>query len=308
MIDSVLGIMVLYKPPMPQVTINIEAALKQVDRVLVVDNTPQQTVDQDYLKEIENLKAKYESKFIIKKNDFNLGLPVSYNFAIEYAKRNNFKFLLLLDQDSNLTDNVVKKLLFSYNDLSNSFKVGAVCAINKEEIKYPIDTYLWAFYERSGMYKNNDVREVALAINSGFMAPLSVYEEVGKYDENYFLDCVDQEMCFRMIRHGYKIFILESAVVNHSEGKLIKGRVLFLEFYVKMNEPIRYYYISRGTLKLLSMHLFEFPSLSLILILSLVVRNLRIISFPSNRFKSWYFTFLGIIHFFKGITGILPES
>lgn len=292
---------------MPQTAVNIEAALKQVDRILIVDNTPQQVVDQSVFDEIESLKAKYPHEIIFKKNNCNLGLPISYNLAIIYAKENNLKFLLLLDQDSNLTNDVVKKLLSSYYSLSESFKVGAVCALNKEKIEYSSDTYLWDFYERSGMYKNNGIREVALAINSGFMAPISTYEEVGKYDENFFLDCVDQEMCLRMISHGFKIFLVEDAVVNHSEAELIKGRILFLTFYVKRNDPIRYYYISRGTLQLLSKYFFYFPSISLFLILSLFGRNLRIISFPSKRFRSWYFTFLGIIHFFKEIGGILPN-
>ena len=306
--DSVLGIIVLYKPTMSHVAINIEAALKQVDKLIVVDNTPKKAMDQTHLKEIERIRNVHANELIYVVNNDNLGLPASYNFGIEFAKSHNFKFLFILDQDSNLTDDVVNKLLSTYYSLSNSFKVGAVCALNKEKIEYSSDTYLWDFYERSGMYKNKDVREVALAINSGFMAPISVYEKIGNYDLDYFLDCVDQEMCLRMKTYGFKIFTVENAVVNHSEAELITGRILFLTFYVKRNDPMRYYYISRGTFQLLSKYLFYFPSLSIFLILSLFGRNLRIISFPSKRIKSWYFTFLGIVHFFKGITGILPES
>jgi rhamnosyltransferase len=300
--------MVLYKPQRTQLVANIEAAINQVDMLLILDNTPKGSSDSNALTEILTMLSEHKGKIVYKHNNSNLGLPRCYNYAIEFAKNRNMKFLLLLDQDSNLSENAVDELLSSYYQLSKKFKVGAVCSLNKEKVEYSSDTYLWDFYERKGLYNENGVREVILAINSGFMAPISVYEDVGNYDEKYFLDCVDQEMCLRIISRGFKIFIVEDAIVNHSEAELITGSLLFLKFNVKRNEPLRYYYISRGTLQLLNRYLLIFPSISLFLVLSLFGRNLRIISFPSKRLRSWFYSSLGIIHFFKGKIGIIPGS
>jgi rhamnosyltransferase len=306
--DEVLALMVLYKPHKIQLMSNIEAAVNQIDMLLLLDNSPQGDDYNNLVTEIEPILSKYKDKVEYKHNDSNLGLPPCYNYAIDLAKTKKMKFLLLLDQDSNLSENVVSKLLSAYYFLSKTLKVGAVCSLNKEKIDYSSDTYLWDFYERKGLYKKGGIREVELAINSGFMAPISVYEEVGNYDENYFLDCVDQEMCLRIRNRGYKIFLVEGAIVNHSEAELIIGNLIFLKFYVKRNDPIRYYYISRGTLQLLNKYIFSFPSISLFLVLSLVGRNLRIILFPSKKLRSWFYSLLGIIHFFKGKIGIIPQS
>lgn len=308
MSEDVLGLIVLFKPNQIQLMVNIRSVATQVEKLLILDNTPDENNESRYKENIENAQNLYPNKIVYKKNNSNLGLPPNYNFAIDFAIKNNMKFLLLLDQDSNTPENTVSKLLSDYHTLSKSFKIGAVCALNEEKIDVANENYLWDFYERKGMYNSDGIREIVLAMNSGFLAPISVYKEIGGYDENYFLDCVDQEMCLRMISYGYKIFKSEHAVITHSEGELIFGNFLGIKFPVIRQIPKRYYYISRGTFQLLIKYWRKFPSISIFLVLSLIGRNMRIIGFPNNRVRSWFYTSLGVIHFFKGIRGVLPES
>ncbi len=308
MSEDVLGLIVLFKPDPKQLMVNISSVVTQVEKLLILDNTPDQSNESSYKENIENAQLAYPNKIVYKKNNTNLGLPPNYNFAIEFGRKNNMKFLLLLDQDSNTPENTVTKLLSDYQSLSKSFKVGAVCALNEEKIDVANENYLWDFYRRKGMYNSGGIREIVLAMNSGFMAPISVYTEIGGYDENYFLDCVDQEMCLRMISCGYKIFKSEQAVIGHFEGELIFGNFLGIKFPVIRQTPKRYYYISRGTFQLLIKYWRKFPSISIFLFLSLIGRNMRIIGFPNNRVRSWFYTSLGVIHFFRGIRRALPES
>ena len=308
MTNDVLALIVLYKPNPSNLLTNVEAVVNQVDALIILDNSPNDYNANNYSAEIGSLISRYNDKITFKHNESNLGLPLNYNYAIDLAKMKNMKFLLLLDQDSKLSENVVKELLSSYYKLSKTFKVGAVSALNQEQIEFSSDTALWGFYERRGMYKKDEIREVAFTINSGFLAPISVYHDVGQYNEKYFLDCVDQEMSLRMRKHGYKIFIIENAVVYHSEGELFTGRFLFSSIQMKRQVPIRYYYISRGTFQLLYDYFLVFPSLSFVLLWSMIGRNIKIVSYPSKRLRSWFYTLLGIIHFLKGIHGEIKES
>jgi GT2 family glycosyltransferase len=57
---------------------------------------------------------------------------------------------------------------------------------------------------------DHTVEEVLLAISSGSLFNLKVLQKIGWHNENYFVDCVDYELCLRARRYGYKIGLIKN--------------------------------------------------------------------------------------------------
>jgi rhamnosyltransferase len=54
------------------------------------------------------------------------------------------------------------------------------------------------------------IHDVTLAISSGSLFNLSALQQIGWHNENYFVDCVDYELCIRARRFGFKIGLIRN--------------------------------------------------------------------------------------------------
>jgi hypothetical protein len=74
--------------------------------------------------------------------------------------------------------------------------------------------------------------------------PLSVFSQIGGYDERFFIWCDEWDLSLRVDRAGYKMMVIPSSVVYHKIGKSL-GLV----------SPYTYYYSFRNLLLLRSRYL-----------------------------------------------------
>ena len=74
--------------------------------------------------------------------------------------------------------------------------------------------------------------------------PLSIFSQVGGYDERFFIYAEDWDLSLRVDRAGYKMMVVPSSVIYHSVGKAL-GRT----------NPLIYYYSARNPLLLRSQYL-----------------------------------------------------
>jgi len=65
-------------------------------------------------------------------------------------------------------------------------------------------------------------------------------EEVGLWDEGYFLHCEDLDWCMRFRQKGWKILFVPDAKVTHALGACSKSRKIFVEWH-KHKGMIRFY-------------------------------------------------------------------
>lgn len=65
-------------------------------------------------------------------------------------------------------------------------------------------------------------------------------EDVGSWDEKYFLHCEDLDLCMRFRRKGWKILFVPDAPVMHHHGVCGKSRPVFVEWH-KHRGMIRFY-------------------------------------------------------------------
>lgn len=55
-----------------------------------------------------------------------------------------------------------------------------------------------------------------------------VFEELGGWDEEYFLHCEDLDLCMRIKHAGFKTMFVPDAVVNHAQGVSSRRRPVFV--------------------------------------------------------------------------------
>jgi hypothetical protein len=72
------------------------------------------------------------------------------------------------------------------------------------------------------------------------MVRRDVMEDVGEWDEGYFLHCEDLDWCMRFRHKGWKILFVPKAKITHAAGVCSKDRKLFVEWH-KHKGLIRFY-------------------------------------------------------------------
>jgi GT2 family glycosyltransferase len=65
-------------------------------------------------------------------------------------------------------------------------------------------------------------------------------EDVGLWDEGYFLHCEDLDWCMRFREKGWKILFVPDARINHALGACSRSRRVFVEWH-KHKGMVRFY-------------------------------------------------------------------
>lgn len=189
---------VTYNPDFQRLAENIAAVIVQVDKVLVFDNASTDVNSVEHCV----CESKSTERIELLRNGENGGMAVALNALCEAARSQGADYMLLLDQDSVVQNNMVNELLaYASKD------VGIVCPriVDRND----------AVLEKPAQ----DVEELTVAITSGSLVNLEAWEAVGGYDENLFVDWVDHEFCDNLVLHGYRIVAVNKAVLLHEIGK-----------------------------------------------------------------------------------------
>ncbi len=86
----------------------------------------------------------------------------------------------------------------------------------------------------------------------------SVFDEIGLYDEGFFVDCIDFDFCLRLRRAGYAIHRVPAALMEHQLGDTVELPSAVRKYYAR-HSPVRRYYMYRNYLYLAERYLFIFP-------------------------------------------------
>ena len=231
---KVSAVIVLYNPNFDELKKNLLKLNSQVDDIYIVDNTPYK----DLSSEFDSLNFK-NIKYIPLKQ--NVGIAKAQNIAIQKVSKTNSEFIFFLDQDSFISENIIKSLTNKYLHLVNQeINVGGIGPrpFNREQNK----KYLGSI--KKGIDVGNNVSEVTEIICSASLIPVKALQEIGGMDESLFIDGVDHEWCWRATnKRGYHFFIDEDSLLSH---KLGEGDRRFLFKKVAIPTPFRTYFQFRN--------------------------------------------------------------
>jgi len=227
----------LFNPEIERLSDNVSAILPQVEKLYLVDNASANT--RDY-----KLSLVGNGKVEIIENEENLGIATALNQMCQKALKDNFDFIITLDQDSVLEGDIVEKFI-PFTDMED---VALITPKFDDENEPDFITSESA----------EDFEFVTRCNTSGSFVRLTAYNEVGGFDDKMFIDCVDFDFCTTLIEHGFRILRNNNAVIHHRLGeakevkffipigRLLGNKKLQKSFFTYNHSPLRTYYYARN--------------------------------------------------------------
>lgn len=269
MSEKVGAICVVYNPDIKGLIQNIDKYAIFFEQLVVIDNSEQVNSElSEGLHKLDNVQ--YVAL------NANRGIGYAQNIGIKRLST-NITQVAFFDQDSWTTPsdlNVLSTILQSKKDYA---------LVNLSTDKF-----------RTDEPKLVDVTET---ISSGSLVRRSVFEQVGYFDEDLFIDFIDYEFCWRVLRNGYKVGVVQGIQLHHQvDSKNNHNHTV--------SAPFRNYYVFRNGLLLMKQRrVYNWLYVSELLFKRLGYELL----FNHNRVIRLKYIFKGIVDAVKGKEGQLIE-
>jgi rhamnosyltransferase len=296
--NDVSAVLVTYNPNIEILHAAIQAVLKQVSAVFIVDNASANFS----VAWFDQLEFQAKAKLHLLQQEENLGIGVGHNIGIRQAFALGSKFVLLLDQDSQVESDMVLRLRSAYDELSEKgFQVAALGSQYRDTASGVLSGFIQVnLLPVHRIHTDNpNMVDADFIVSSGSLLSVAALEIVGLMDERLFIDGVDTEWCFRAKSKGFQIFGVCGAVMTHTLGE--QRRVVFKRI-IPFHKPFRYYYMFRN-----SVLLYRRSYMPWRWIFADIARYLKMVIFFSwvaeNRLKLLRMMCLGIMDGLKGISG-----
>lgn len=302
--NDVSAVLVTYNPNLEDLQSAIQAVSSQVSDIFVVDNASS-IFSLHWFDEFKN--GQLGAKIHILQQEINLGIAAAHNIGISQAVALGAKFVLLLDQDSQVASDMVLRLRSAYFELTEKqgIQIAAIGPQYRDAENGALSGFIQTslFSSHLNHVDNTNNVDADFLVSSGSLLPVSAIKIVGLMDESLFIDGVDTEWCFRAKSKGFKIFGLYGALMTHALGEQRKELFWFWrKRTVPVHKPFRYYYMIRNSLLLYRRDYmpwrWKFAD---------ITRCLKMVLFFSltaeNRFSFLRMVCLGIIDGLKGKSG-----
>ena len=222
------------------------ALAEEVAQVVIVDN---RSADGE-LEMLGQGACRHGAHLI--RNQRNLGFAAALNQGAAWAFGEGHRWLLLLDQDSEVQAGIAKELLRVF-DLASAHAVTAVVGSNffdegKRKLRF-------APRDRTG----EGWTPVRTVIASGSLVEREAYGRIGPFREEFFVDSVDHDYCLRARARGFQVALALRPLIRHHFGMLTTHRVLGRRLATTNHAAERRYLMSRNRLVLAREYLFREP-------------------------------------------------
>ena len=208
---------VVYQPDINRLERVIDRIYEQVDILVIYCNS--------------NFTWEKNDKIVLLGNTGeNVGIAKALNCILDYAKNEGAKWCLLLDQDSV----VPKSIIDNYSQYTYIENAAILTLKIGDELG-------------SVSCCNNTIDKVLLCITSGSYINIEIWEKVGKFRNDFFIDYVDWEYCARISNHDYYVYRLNEMVLDHRLGNETKHKVGKIELCTYNHNASRKYYITRNS-------------------------------------------------------------
>jgi GT2 family glycosyltransferase len=240
--NKVAAGVVLFNPDLKRLRECILNLKDQVGCIIIYDNSTEET-NIDFVKE----------KIVYLTHHHNDGIPKALNYIFRKGKDLGYEWILTMDQDTVVPKGMVKNFS-KYFSLKN---LGAICP-QVTDNRRP-----FSHVEP----KLETVTFVDFCITSACCTNISVWENIGGFDEFLFIDFVDNDYSLRLTHSGYKILRCNNVVIDQQYGNISMKSLFWVNFYMRLSSilhnkniakltykkevsPFRVYYVHRNLLYL----------------------------------------------------------
>src|SRR5207247_9483384 len=165
----------------------------------------------------------------------NRGVGHALNLAVQRARQMGYSWLLTMDQDSVVDGSMIQ----AYQ-----------AAVERDRSR----VCLAPMIAGNGATRHATGGVIRYAITSGNLVRVSLFDQVGLYDEGFFVDCVDFDFSLRLRRAGYAVHRVSNAFTQHQLGE-VNEVPSFLSRYYAEHSPVRRYYMSWNFLSMMERYL-----------------------------------------------------
>lgn len=257
--------------------LTVKSLMGNVGHILIVDNGS----DEESIALLESFDDSSVSVLLLKENK---GIGFALNIGVEVARANGYHWLLTMDQDSLIDPGMIKAYQAAIQNNQD-----LECLTPNIDALGPVEESTYVNY----------------AITSGNLVRVSVFDDVGLYDEQFFIDYVDFEFSLRYRKHGGRIYCVQNAQMKHQLGDISNCQKVSSIFYTS-HSPLRRYYMFRNHLYLLERYFLSFPILMTKLTTALLFLFALLIVNDEEPRISYSYIFRGVVHYFLRIRGEIP--
>lgn len=238
---SVCAVIVTYHPVVGTAE-KIPRLLTQVQGLVVVDNGS----NDEELNPLRMMSRTLGYELI--ENAENLGVAEALNQGVRWGQNNGFPWVVLFDQDSKISDGFIDKMFAAYASHPARERLGSI---------HP--KYVDPESGLVAMVPADKEGAPLFPMTSGALMPVWIFEKIGWFESDYFIDVVDWEYSFRIRAAGYLVAEASNAPLLHSPGNPEGTTILGRSYNLTHHNSIRRYYISRNSIAFYRKYFFAFP-------------------------------------------------
>ena len=239
---KIVAVVVTFYPEISLLIKLLNSLLCQVSDIVVVDNGSREDVK-------KSLAQKHAMNVHCVLLGQNTGIATAHNCGIKFARQLGADYVILFDQDSEPTHDMVSLLLNAWRRMTaQGHKVAAVGPryIDDRQKNPPPFIRVKGLNRVRGQCETPDcVVPVDYLVSSGCLMPMTVLNDVGGMRDDFFIDYVDIEWGLRAKNRGYQSFGFCGAKMRHSLGDC---PIEFFGRKLPLHSPLRHYYHFRNAI------------------------------------------------------------
>lgn len=237
----VLAVAVTYNPDPDLLARVLGSVAPQVQGIAVVDNGSSNA------RSVRDSASAVQAHVLA--NEENLGIAAAQNQGVALAREEGYSHILLLDQDTVLSPDVVADLTRHLATLEKEHD--RIAAIGPAYFELNSQQQTKAYQANGPLLSRLSLKGLDRPVESDFiiasasLVSLGTFDIIGGFKEDLFIDLVDVEWCLRARASGYQSFLSPTGIVEHRLGSTtaqIGPR------RVAVHVPIRNYYWVRNAL------------------------------------------------------------
>jgi GT2 family glycosyltransferase len=212
---EILAVVVLYKRS-PQESQTIQSliqvfernpGLKASFRVLLWDNSP-----------IPAAAVSLPFAFDLRSAERNVGTSGAYNYAMEFAESLQYRWLLLLDQDTTISDEFLRGMVGYAERFRDELEVAAVVPFifSHGVLVSPRRIRSFNRVQQIPTTFSGLLKDKAYAVNSATLMRVSALRAIGGYSDEFWLDLSDVYVFQALHRQGRFTYIAGDLRLGHS--------------------------------------------------------------------------------------------
>jgi rhamnosyltransferase len=269
----------------------LQSYLEQVDLVVIVDNSTRI----ESRKCLSAIAEKLGERIKLVLNGENLGLAKAQNMGIALALDESPDWVLLMDDDSTASENMVRHLANAVQNYGLDPKTAIIVPQNleqgvKREARYVVAAggrYRIPQFSIADFSSCTVLENLFIAISSGSLIKAYLFHEIGKIRESFEIDYLDVDFCLRAIAKGYRIAAVKEAVLKHNLGAQTEHWFLGRRFWAWNHSAQRRFTIYRNRTRIWREYLFHFPGFILYDVLATLQDLFRILMFEQNKISKF---------------------